>query len=176
MSKKTQITIPLRNFKDRRGGRVTPGVYRAITDDAEFGKTKGGDDMITLFFRVQGGEFDGTTIIDRLFPSMEKAQWRTVAFLQAAGIPTPRKDFVLDLSRFKNCVMDIEVEDGEPYPLGSDNVRSEVRSYARVAKAEQRSEVDLPAEDDDTAEDVAEDVGGDDSDLDGIDLADIEEL
>lgn len=135
-----KITIPLRNYKDKRGGRVPEGTYRAVTEDAEVGESRNGDVMITLYFRVVGGEYDGTTIIDRLFPAMEKAQWRTVAFLQAAGIPTPRKDFVIELGKFVNRTMDIEVADGDPY---NGVVRSEVRGYAKVAKSEQQSEADL---------------------------------
>lgn len=140
-----KIVLDLSNYKDRVGTRIAEGTYRVIVEDAEMDKSKAGNSMINVWFRVQGGDFDGATVTDRLVLT-EKSLFRVVGFMQAIGLPTPKKRLQLSLGQFMNKVLDITVEDGEPY---NGRVKSEVRGYARVAKAEKQSGADL------------EDLGGD---------------
>lgn len=152
----TTVNIDLTNFKDRVGSRVPPGTYRVIVEDAELDKSKAGNTMINLWFNVQTGENKGATIVDRLVLS-EKSMFRVVGFMQALGFPTPKKKLQVDLKRFVNQTLDIEVRDGEPY---NGRIKSEVAGYARVRKAEKQSEADLPEEaaDDLPTEDAAEEA------------------
>lgn len=137
----TDVTIDLSNYKDRVGSRVAPGRYRVVVEDAEESKSSAGNTMITTSLRiVDGGEFDGATIIDRLTLT-EKALFRVVGFMQALGIPTPKKRLRINLQRFIGQQLEIEVDDGEPY---NGRVKSEVRSYYKIPKgASQQDASDL---------------------------------
>ena len=143
-----KITLDLTNYKDRVGGRVEPGTYRVVVDDVEQDQSKAGNPMINVWFRVEGGQFDGATITDRLVLT-EKSLFRVVGFLQALGYPTPRKKLQLDTGKWLNQRLEITVDDGEPY---NGRVKSEVRGYAKIAKAEKQSEADLEDVGEDTAE------------------------
>lgn len=148
-----KIVLDLSNYKDRVGTRIAEGTYRVVVEDAEMDKSKAGNQMINIWFRVQGGDFDGATVTDRLVLT-EKSLFRVVGFMQAIGLPTPKKRLQLSLSQFMNKTLDITVEDGEPY---NGRVKSEVRGYARVAKAEKASGADLEdLEAPDAAEEPAE--------------------
>ncbi len=89
------LTIDLTKYVDRSGARVDPGHYRLRIAYAEVDKSKAGDPMITLNLTVVGGEFDGSTIVDRLVLT-DKAMFRVVNLLQALGIATPRKRLQID--------------------------------------------------------------------------------
>lgn len=154
-----KIVLDLSNYKDRVGTRIAEGTYRVVVEDAEMDKSKAGNQMINVWFRVQGGDFDGATVTDRLVLT-EKSLFRVVGFMQAIGLPTPKKRLQLSLSQFMNKTLDITVEDGEPY---NGRVKSEVRGYARVAKAEKASGADL---EDLEAPDAAEDVSDEPTDYD----------
>ena len=134
-----KVTIDLSNYKDRGGSRVAEGTYRVLVEDAEQTEARSGNAMIKLFFRIQGGEFDGATIVDRLVLT-EKSLFRVVGFMQAIGLPTPKKKLAISLNQFIGKHLDIQVEDGEPY---NGRVKSEVRGYAKVKKSEKQSEDDL---------------------------------
>jgi hypothetical protein len=125
------VVIDLTNYKDRVGSRVTPGRYRVRVDDAELDKTKNGEPMINVWLTVVKGDFEGSTVIDRLLPAHPKAQFRVVGFMQALGIPTPRKRLKLNVSSFKGRQLDVDIEDGEPY---NGRVKSEIRGYNRIEK------------------------------------------
>lgn len=126
-----QVTVDLSNYKDRVGSRVTPGRYKVVVEDAEMDKSKAGNDMINVWFRVLEGEHEGATVIDRLTIT-EKALFRVVGFMQGIGMPTPKKRLSLSPRQFVGKVLEIDVEDGEPY---NGRVKSEVRGYTKVAAA-----------------------------------------
>lgn len=170
------LTIDLTNYKDKVGSRVLPGRYRVVVEDAEQTKAASGNQMINLWLRIQGGEFDGSTIVDRLVLT-ENSLFRVVGFMQALGYPTPKKRLSVNLRQWVGKVLDIDVEDGDPY---NGRVKSEVRGYSKVTGATAAEEaVDLadlpPAR---TTEEVAENLAtvaetaGSDAevDLDSIDL------
>ncbi len=125
------IVIDLTNYKDRVGATVAPGRYRVQVEDVEIGTSSTGNPMITTWLRIQGGKFDGHTIIDRLAQT-EGAKWRTVSFMQALGLPTPNKRLNVRTSTWVGRVLDIDVEDGDPY-MG--RIKSEVRGHMRVERA-----------------------------------------
>lgn len=136
------LIIDLTNYKDRVGNRVVPGRYTVLVEDAESDTARSGNPMVNLWLRVQGGEFDGATIVDRLVLT-EKSLFRVVGFMQAIGLPTPRKRFKINVRQLVGKTLDIEVEDGEPY---NGRVKSEVRGYMRIpgggASAEAATDLD----------------------------------
>lgn len=126
----TEFILDLSNYKDRVGARVEPGRYRVIVDDVEPDKSKAGNPMINVWLRIQGGEFDGATITDRLTIT-EKSMFRVVGFMQGIGLPTPKKRLKINLASWVGKVLEVDVEDGDPY---NGRIKSEVRGYIRVTK------------------------------------------
>ncbi|QNJ56027.1 hypothetical protein SEA_RASPUTIA_137 [Microbacterium phage Rasputia] len=136
------MIIDLSNYKDRVGARVLPGRYRVVVEDVEGDSSKAGNPMINLWFRIQGGEFDGQTLVDRLTIT-EKALFRVVGFMNAIGLPTPKKQISINPRKFLGQVLDVDVDDGEPY---NGRVKSEIRGYIRVPKTQQNNAVDADDE------------------------------
>lgn len=126
-----EFILDLSNYKDRVGARVAEGRYRVRVDDADMDKSKAGNPMINLWLTIQGGEFDGMTLTDRLTLT-EKALFRVVGFMQAIGMPTPKKRLKLSTDKFIGRILDVDVEDGEPY---NGRIKSEVRGYIKVTGA-----------------------------------------
>jgi len=157
------LIVDLTNYKDRVGNRVVPGRYSVIVEDAEPDTAKSGNQMVNLWLRVQGGEFDGATIVDRLVLT-DKSLFRVVGFLQAIGLPTPRKRFKINARAFVGRTLDIDVEDGDPY---NGRVKSEVRGYMRSiggntsAAADLDDVSDLPTDGGDSADEIEIPAGGD---------------
>lgn len=137
-----ELVVDLSNYKDRVGSRVAPGRYRVQVEDVEATKSQAGNPMVNLWFRVIGGEFDGQTVVDRLTLS-DKALFRVVGFMQSIGLPTPKKRLKLNIRSWVGKVLDIDVEDGEPY---NGRVRSEVRAYMRTAGGSSTAGADLEDE------------------------------
>jgi Protein of unknown function (DUF669) len=123
-----EVIIDLTNFKDRVGSRVPAGRYTVVVQDAEAGMSNNNNPTVTLWLRIRGGAMDGSTLVDRLTLT-EKAQFRAVAFMQALGLPTPNKRLRVNIRNWVGKVLDIDVEDGEPY---QGRVKSEVRGYLRT--------------------------------------------
>lgn len=128
MSNSTNFVLDLSNYKDRVGARVEPGRYRVVVDDCEMDKSKAGNPMVNVWLRIVGGEFDGATLTDRLTIT-EKALFRVVGFMQAIGLPTPKKRLQVNLQQFMGKTLDVDVEDGDPY---NGRIKSEVRGYIKV--------------------------------------------
>ena len=174
------LTIDLTKYVDRSGARVDPGRYRLRIAYAEVSKSKAGDNMITLNLTVVGGEFDGSTIVDRLVLT-DKAMFRTVNLLQALGIATPRKRIQIDPTSWIDRIVEADLADGEPY-RGS--IKSEVQGYVKPEKTAPAEPLGdgldefLPASDDSTPQDtkvdvvaaLASDEDTGDVDLDSINL------
>ena len=127
-----EVTIDLSNFKDRVGQRIQPGRYRVVVDDVEQDTAKSGNQMINVWLRVVEGEFSGSVLIDRLVLH-QNSLFRVVGFLQAIGVPTPKKKLRMNIQAFLGKVLEVEVDDGEPY---NGRVKSEVRAYYRITSAE----------------------------------------
>ena len=131
-----KVRIDLRNYRNKFGDRIKPGRYLVAVDYTEVGKAKSGNEKITLLYRVIGGEFDGSTIADNLMTA-GNALFRTVGFLQAIGVATPRRELIIDPASWEGKRLEIDVNDGEPY---SGNVRSEVRGYLKLQQTTKPSE------------------------------------
>lgn len=139
------LIVDLTNYKDKVGARIPEGTYKVIVDDVEMDQSKAGNPMINMWLRVHGGDHDGATITDRLVLT-DKSMFRVVGFLQAIGIPTPKKRLSLDITKFVGRALEVSVRDGAPY---NGRVKSEVAGYARLPKA-------AATQSEDDIEDVAE--------------------
>jgi hypothetical protein len=149
-----ELVIDLSNYKDRVGTRVIPARYRVQVEDAESTESSNHNPMVNLWFKVIGGEFDGATITDRLVLT-EKSLFRVVGFMQAIGLPTPKRKLKVNIRQFVGRVLDIEVDDGEPY---NGRIRSEVRAYYKVPKGEGTDQSDDAIGEDDSVPDTAEEA------------------
>jgi len=126
------LIIDLSNYKDRMGSRIEPGHYRVQVEDAEAGvSAQKKTPQVQVWFRVLGTEFDGQTVVDRLYLT-DASMFRMVGFMQAVGLPTPRKKLKVNVRQFVGKILEIDVEDGDPY---NGRVRSEVRGYSRALGA-----------------------------------------
>lgn len=135
MTNSDMFDIDLSNYKDRVGARVDPGVYRVQVEDVEADKSAAGNPMINVWYRITGGAFDGSTIVDRLTMT-EKSMFRVVNFMQAIGLPTPKRKLQINIRRFVGQVLDIEVHDGEPF---NGRIKSEVLTYMRAVKGREQA-------------------------------------
>ncbi len=126
-----ELVIDLSNYKDRMGSHVEPGTYRVQIEDAETGKSaQKGTPQIQVWFRIiTPGPFEGQTVVDRLYLT-DGSMFRIVGFMNAIGLPTPRKKLKVNVRAWVNKILEIEVADGEPY---NNRVRSEVRGYNRAS-------------------------------------------
>lgn len=167
------IVLDLTNYKDRTSARVPQDTYRVIVDDVEVGtanlrdpkmQQKLGRDtqvQLSVYLRIHGGDFDGMTIVDRLYPENEKALFRVVGFMQALGLKTPRKRLSFNPQGWVGKSLEIVTRDGQPY---NNQIRSEVASYARLtsgagASSDASDIEDIEdADDSDDAEDVTEET------------------
>lgn len=147
----TNLIIDLSNYKETTSARLEEGTYNVVVEDVEVTEARTGNKMIVLSYRVNapGTDADGKILIDRLTQT-EKAMFRTVGFMQAIGLQTPKKKVKINLNAFLGKHLRVAVEDGEPY---QGIVKSEVRDYFRITKPQEVAE----AEDLDLEEDLAED-------------------
>lgn len=162
MAAENKVFIDLTNYRENVSSRVQPGDYLVIVDHAEYDKARSGAMMITLWYRILNGEFEGAEIIDRLVQT-ERAMFRTVGFMQAIGMPTPKKKLQINLSQFIGKKLVVTLDDGEPY---NGRISSEVRGYMRPEMAKKTGQDEPGAPDDLPADEgPAEDV-----DLEKVDL------
>ena len=158
MAAQDEVVIDLQNYKDRVGTRVVPGRYRVRVDDAELDQTRDGAPMINVWLVVAEGEFEGATVIDRLLPQHPKALFRVVGFMQAIGLQTPKKRLRVNITSWVGKVLEVDIEDGEPY---NGRVKSEVRGYYRIERKASAAASDLADIPD--AEDIAAAAAGEEA-------------
>jgi hypothetical protein len=148
----TSFVLDLRKYKDRQGSRLPEGEYPVKVTDMELTKTKAGDPMVNVFLSVASGPQQGKTLMDRLVLS-DNSLWRAVAFLKAVNVPTPvGKQLEIPFKVIIGKLLMISVEDGEPYPKGSSNIKSEIRGYAPAGGSVKSAPADLEDEVEETAE------------------------
>lgn len=152
------FSIDLTNYKDRVGSRVPEGDYVVVVEDTENDKSKAGNPMVNVWYRVVDGPEAGATIIDRLVMT-EKSLFRVVGFLQGLGLPTPKKKFKVPHKAIRGRKMVITVEDGEPW---NGRVKSEVRAYSKfegtVTDEDEFDLDDVNASADESADDSADEA------------------
>lgn len=136
----TEFVLDLTQYRDTVGANVPEGRYRVSVDDAIMDKSKAGNPMINVWYRILDGEQKDLVLTDRLVLT-EKSLFRIVGFMQAIGLPTPKKRLKLNLANFINKTLMVDVADGEPY---NGRVRSEVKGYLRAEKSAAAS---APSED-----------------------------
>ncbi len=148
------VVIDLTTYKDKMGSRIPEGRYRVVVEDAERDTSNAGNTMINVYLRVVEGAQQDATLVDRLTLT-EKAMFRVVGFMQGIGLPTPRKRLNINLRQFIGKVVDVDVEDGDPY---NGRVKSEVRGYLKVEGGNAAVGADAVDLDDIMAEDAPEDL------------------
>lgn len=153
----TNMIIDLSNYKETTSAHLEEGTYNVVVEDVEVTEARTGNKMIVLTYRVNapGTDADGKILIDRLTQT-EKAMFRTVGFMQAIGLQTPKKKFKINLNAFLGKHLRVAVEDGEPY---QGIVKSEVRDYFKITKPQGVEE----SEDFDLEEDLEEDFDAEES-------------
>lgn len=162
------MIIDLTNYKDRFGQRVAPGRYTVRVADAEPDETSEGKPMINIFLEVlDEGEFEGSTVVDRLLPAHEKALFRVVNFMRAIGLPTPKKRLQINLRSWIGKVLEVDLADGNPY---NGVVRSEVRGYMpSERKVEESRDLD-DLDEESTEEPETAEASDEEIDLDSLDV------
>ncbi len=130
MAGNANIVVDLSNYKDKIGSRVPEGLYRVVVEETEVDTSSAGNQMINLYMRVVGGEQDGATLVDRLVLT-EKSLFRVVGFMQALGLPTPKKRLQVNIASWVGKALLVDVADGEPY---NGRVKSEVRGYEKAPR------------------------------------------
>lgn len=167
------FTIDLTEYKDRVGAQVPEGDYDVVIEDTESDKSKAGNPMVNIWFRILNGPEQGKTIVDRLVLT-EKSLFRAVGFLQALGIPTPKKKFKVPYKAIRGRKMSIYVEDGEPW---NGRVKSEVRAYNRYEGSADDEEVaDLDDVMADDSPDEPEEAAPSTESTDSADSGGVEEI
>lgn len=159
------------SYRDTGSARVEPGTYTAKVTDFRETVSKADNVMFEVFLEITSGPFAGKQIIDRL-PQTEKAMFRSAAFLQALGVKIARKKLSLNPKSLIGRLVDILVEDGEPY---NGRVKSEVREYLRAPAPAKQAEPELPEDDVEEAASEPEPAEADDTDFD-VDSIDIDDL
>lgn len=136
-----EVIIDLSEYRDTVGSHVPAGRYKVVVEETEQASSKAGNPMINLWFRVLDGDSSGSIIVDRLVLS-SRSLFRVVGFMQALGLPTPRKRLNVNIGAWVGKVLMIDVEDGEPY---NGRVKSEVRGYVKISKSASSSASSLDA-------------------------------
>lgn len=146
------FTVDLSNYRDLTGERVPPGRYTLVIEDVDHTKAGTGSVGIQVWFRIHGGEMDGSTLVERFYyqgpdgkPS--GALFRLVGLMQAIGMPTPKKKLSLRPEQFIGKRLMADVDDGEPY---NGRVSSEIRGFMRAGGNEDggtqdAADLDLPS-------------------------------
>lgn len=147
-----KFILDLSNYKDRVGQRVPEGQYKVMVDDAEVAKTKNGDPMINVWYKITVGDQKGATLADR-FVLTERAMFRIVQFMRAIGMQAPNKRLELSTNQFKGRKLEVEVADGDPY---NGRINSEVRAYVKLANQSAQTEEDLSEDDENDDSDEVE--------------------
>jgi hypothetical protein len=126
------LVLDLTNYKDTVGGYVSPGRYAVVIEDAELGESSNKKTpQLTVWLRVVGGEYDGTTLVDNLYLT-DKSTFRVVGFLQALNIATPRQRLTFKVRTFINRRAYVVVEDD----VYNGKTRARVSAYERLTTGE----------------------------------------
>lgn len=131
--------VDLSGYVNTKGSYLKPGKYVLTVEDVEGMSSKAGNPMWKVTSSVADGPSKGETIVDFLTIT-QKAMFRVVAFLNAIGVPTPKKSLSIPKSMMVGKVFEATVDD-DSY---GGSVSSKIQSYASVA---QPGSADLPDDD-----------------------------
>lgn len=140
--------LDLRAYKSMMSDRVTPGTYLAQVEDvdaSDLNREKKPQMRVELRLLDNGAE--GQTLIERLtLDPSSGAMFRTVGFLSALGIPTPRKKIKFDENRLVGRKLMVEVADNE----WNGRVTSQVGAWLKLNAA--ATDLDIDDDLDDAAD------------------------
>lgn len=118
---------------------VQAGTYTAMITDSEMKQTSKGGDMLVLEVTIQGGEFDGRKVFERLNIKNDNQQAVDIAFQTLGQIcKAVGKPVIKDSTELHNKKMSIDVVVDPAKPYMKDGVQqpgspqNRVRKYAQV--------------------------------------------
>jgi hypothetical protein len=132
--------VDLSGYINTQGSILPPGTYTLVVEDVEMMSSKAGNPMWKITSSVVEGESKGLALVD-FVTITSKAMFRVVAFLNAIGVPTPKKSLSIPKSMMVGKMFEATVDDDEYGGRKS----SKIQSYASIA---QPGAGDLPDEDD----------------------------
>lgn len=133
--------LDLSGYVNTQGSVLPPGTYTLVVEDVEMMSSKAGNPMWKITSSVVEGESKGLALVD-FVTITSKAMFRVVAFLNAIGVPTPKKSLSIPKSMMVGKMFEATVDDDEYGGRKS----SKIQSYASVA---QPGSADLPDDDED---------------------------
>jgi hypothetical protein len=142
--------VDLSGYINTQGSILPPGTYTLVVEDVEMMSSKAGNPMWKITSSVVEGASKGLALVD-FVTITSKAMFRVVAFLNAIGVPTPKKNLSIPKSMMVGKMFEATVDDDEY----SGRKSSKIQSYAQIAS---QGSNDLPDEDDSSDADVEADV------------------
>lgn len=136
--------LDLSSYVNTQGSILPPGTYTLVVEDVEMMSSKAGNPMWKITSSVVEGESKGLALVD-FVTITSKAMFRVVAFLNAIGVPTPKKSLSIPKSMMVGKMFEATVDDDEYGGRKS----SKIQSYASIA---QPGSGDLPDDDEPTTE------------------------
>jgi hypothetical protein len=131
--------VDLSGYINTQGSILPPGTYTLVVEDVEMMSSKAGNPMWKITSSVVEGESKGLALVD-FVTITSKAMFRVVAFLNAIGVPTPKKSLSIPKSMMVGKMFEATVDDDEYGGRKS----SKIQSYASIA---QPGAGDLPDDD-----------------------------
>lgn len=125
------VTLDFVNYREKVSDYIPAGEYDAVVEfvdhDRAGQKAKNpGAMVVVLTLRIEGGQFDGATLIDR-FTLTENAMFRIANFMKAIGLKIPKgKKVKLDTNKFVGKRVHVVTRDDD----WNGEKRTQVSSYA----------------------------------------------
>jgi hypothetical protein len=121
--------VDLSGYINTQGSILPPGTYTLVVEDVEMMSSKAGNPMWKITSSVVEGESKGLALVD-FVTITSKAMFRVVAFLNAIGVPTPKKSLSIPKSMMVGKMFEATVDDDEYGGRKS----SKIQSYASIAQ------------------------------------------
>jgi hypothetical protein len=121
--------LDLSSYVNTQGSVLPPGTYTLVVEDVEMMSSKAGNPMWKITSSVVEGESKGLALVD-FVTITSKAMFRVVAFLNAIGVPTPKKSLSIPKSMMVGKMFEATVDDDEYGGRKS----SKIQSYASIAQ------------------------------------------
>ena len=121
--------LDLSGYVNTQGSVLPPGTYTLVVEDVEMMSSKAGNPMWKITSSVVEGESKGLALVD-FVTITSKAMFRVVAFLNAIGVPTPKKNLSIPKSMMVGKMFEATVDDDEYGGRKS----SKIQSYASISQ------------------------------------------
>lgn len=129
MSNGETFEVDLSGYVNTQGSILPPGTYTLVVEDVEMMSSKAGNPMWKITSSVVDGAHKGLALVD-FVTITSKAMFRVVAFLNAIGVPTPKKNLSIPKSMMVGKMFEATVDDDEYGGRKS----SKIQSYASIAQ------------------------------------------